>query len=319
MIDNDVLRPRIPRLGTVTSGRGVEATSRAGKAYSKPTRADTLVFHTDDPEVANAVQMKLGGDILSESMTWAYDVVSDQRSVELLAIPAGFRQALELWRAAECLRRCDGVVMSTLNGRPSDRACLCAEEMAAGKERSCRPHSVMPVLIELDVERFGVWEVRSNAWGTAASLKGVVAALSMVGAAHAAVPCRLTMVDRDVRDHAGQVHKVAEFQLAIANSQSSLEQLASRSVEALGTPSLAELGSGEESERLHLLERWANLQVDAHRLGLRDYLAGQWRELFPGRREVEALSVEDLREWVALVTSAIGEAERQLSGEGEAG
>ena len=317
MIDNDVLRPRIPRLGTVTCGRGVEATSRQGKPYSRPTRSETLVFHTDDPEVANAVQVKFGGDIVSDSLTWEYDVVSEVRSAEVLTIPAGFRQALELWRAAECIRRCDGVTMSTLNGRPTDRPCLCAEEMAKGAERSCRPHSTMPILIELDVERFGIWELRSNAWGTAASLKGVVAALTMVGASQAAVPARLTMVDRTVRDGRGKVHEVTEFQLAIANSQASLEALAARSGEALGTPALAQLGTGDEQERLALLERWANMQVDAHRLGLREFLVGEWRSRFPGRSEVEALELEDLHAWLDLVASTIAEAETQLRGEGE--
>jgi hypothetical protein len=313
-IHDDVLRPRIPRLGTITTGRGVEATSRAGNAYSRPTKAKSLVFHTDDGEVAAAVQSRFGGVVLTDSPSWGYDVVTAGREAELLILPGGFRQALELWRAAECLRRCDGIVMSTLQGRPVSRGCLCDEEMARGEDRACRPTTVMPAVVELDVERFGVWEVRSNSWGTASGFKGVLQALAMVGAGAASVPAVLSMVDRTVRDTKGAVHDVVEFQLTIARSHRALGELASKAAGELGAAPLPELGSGE-SRRLALMERWAELQLEAHRLGLREQLKADWRGMFAGRG-FEDLTVEELSDWLALVDGSVVDARAILAEEG---
>jgi hypothetical protein len=236
MIDPEILAPRIPRLGTITTGYGVEATSQRGKSYSRPTRADAFVFHTNDPEVANAVQVALGGDLSTDSPTWEYDVVTEARRLEVDLLPAGIGQNLEQWRAAQVARRCDGVTMSTLDGQRTSQPCLCAVEMAQGRERACDPHTRMPLLVELDLDRFGVWEVKSTAWGTARNVAGVRAALTMAGVTSGRVPAIVTMVDREVRDAQNQVHTVAEIEVAIASSISSLASLASGTPALVGTP-----------------------------------------------------------------------------------
>ena len=207
MIDDEILAGRLPRLGSITTGRGVETTSKAGHQYAQPTRSETLVLHTDDGEIANAVQMRLGGDIRTESPNWQYDVVTDTRDVELMVLPAGWRQALEKWKAAQVERRCDGVQTSVLDGRPVQSPCLCEQEMARGQERACTPHTILPALLELDVERFGVWEIRSTGWGSASNLKGAMRALAMVGITSGSVPARLSMVDRITRDHDDRVRE----------------------------------------------------------------------------------------------------------------
>lgn len=296
MIDDSVLNARIPSLGTITTGRGTEATSQRGSTYSRPHRSDTLVVHTNDPEVADAVQVKLGGSVHTDSPHWDYDVVTDARTAEVHLLPAGFRQALELWRAAECVRRCDGVRMNTRDGRPTDEPCACAAEMQRGAERSCDPTTIMPVFVELPVERFGVFEVRSNAWGTASSLKGTIRALAMVGTTSGSVPAILAMVDRTVRDNTGEVRDVVELRATVARSHAALTRLAGGDV-------AASLPAG--SQRTELVAEWTDLLGDVYRLGLRDRLATEWTQRFGTGRRLDDLADDELDGWVARVRELV--------------
>lgn len=316
MIDDDVVRARIPRLGTITTGRGVEATSRKGGQYARPTKAQTLVFHTDDEEVAAAVHRKLGGELVADSPTWGHDVVTGVREVDLLILPSGFRQDLVLYRAAECLRRCDGRMMSTQAGRPVSAPCVCESEIAQGRDRACKPSTILPAMVELDVERFGVWEVRSNSWGSASNVKGTMVALQMVGALDA-VPAVLSMVDRQVRDADRNVRDVVELQVAIARSHRSLTELASEAQQAIGTPALSELPAGDDGARLDLMQDWSDLQGRAHRLGLRQTLVSDWRTMFGSepKRDLADLSLDELRSWVSLVDGTVSDAEQVIRDE----
>lgn len=315
MIDPDVLAPRIPRLGTITTGYGVEATSQAGNAYSRPTRADAFVFHTNDPEVANAVQMALGGDLSTDSPTWGYDVVTDARRLEVDLLPAGIRQNLEQWRAAQVARRCDGVTTSTLDGKRVSQPCVCEAEMAQGRERACDPHTTMPLLVDLDLERFGVWEVKSTAWGTARNVAGVRDALTMAGVTSGRVPAIVTMVDRDVRDAQNRVHTVAEIEVAIASSIHSLAAISSGAPALVGTPgSAGELGPG--SERDELLARLKALRDEARDLGLREQLGRDWGERH-GDVAPSEVSDDALSDWVDHVEDLV--ADHRDAGEGGSG
>ena len=316
MIDDEVLHGRIPRLGSITVGRGVETRSQKGKTYGRPTRSQTLVFHTNDPELANAVQVRFGGDIMRDSPTWDFDVVTGVREAEVVVLASGFRQALEDWRAAECMRRCDGVRMSTENGRPCHKPCVCNEEIERGEERRCKPHTVLPMLVDLDAERFGVWEVRSTSWGTASAIKGTMKALAMVGAAQGSVPAVLSMVDRTVRDTSGEVREITEMHVTIAQSHRTLSALAGQA-EALGGPALSQIpAEGEDTERLSLMQEWSDLHVRSHGIGLRQQLVDDWTAMFGGGREFDDLHIEELRSWVTLVRSTVEDHERIIREEG---
>jgi len=314
MIQDEVLQGRIPRLGSITIGRGVERESRKGNTYAQPTKSQTLVFHTNDPEVANAVQMRFGGDIATDSPTWECDVVTDVREAEVVILAAGFRQALELWRAAECLRRCDGVTMQTRPGRPVNEPCACEPEMERGQDRQCKPSTNLPVLVELDdVERFGVWEIKSTSWGTASAIKGTMRALAMVGATQSSVPAIVSMVDRTVRDSTGQVRDVTEIHATIARSHDTLAALAAQAP-SLDGPEPAALGAGSDNaERASLMEEWSALSSRAHGLGLRQRLVEDWRGQFGSGREFDDLDVEEIRGWVALVEATVADEEAMIA------
>jgi hypothetical protein len=308
-IHPDILRPRVPRLGTVTTGYGVEATSRRGGTYSKPTRSDTLVFHTNDEEVAEAVRAAYGGHISKHSPTWEFDVITDQRSIAVTALATGFRQALEDWRAAECLRRCDGVTMSTVEGKPNVRPCMCNLEMERGEERRCTPTTILPVLLEaVKADRLGIWELRSNSWGTAAAFAGTLQALQMTGVSAPSFPAIVQMVDRTVRDVSGELREVVELQLTVAASHHQLAELASRASELPAGP--AELEDPRDLEhRAALMDSWANVQRRAHQAGLRDRLADDWRTMFGSGKRFEDLTVGELEAWVELADATVADAE----------
>lgn len=297
MINDDVMPGRIPRLGTVTTGRGTEATSKRGATYSQPTRSRTLVFHTNDGEVADSVQRRLGGSVHTDSPTWGYDVETDSRTVDVQVYPAGFRQALELWRAGECLRRCDGVTMS----RPAGQACACAAEIEQGQDRACAPSTILPVLVDLPVDRLGLWEVRSSSWGTAANMKGTIRVLAMLGVATEAVPCRLEMVDRTVRDPQGEARDVVEFALTITQSHANLAALTS------GDPGRDEIPASVD--RQAAAEEWEQLRPRITELGLRDVLAERWRTVHGSGTTFADLSDEAFREWVNEVADLVSEQE----------
>jgi hypothetical protein len=317
MIDDTIIAGRIPRLGTITVGRGVEATSRSGGTYARPTRTEGFVFHTNDPEVATAIQTRYGGDVLTDSPTWGFDVVVDASEVEVVAFASGFRQNLESWRAAECLRRCDGVTMSTESGRPVSQPCACEPEMARGQDRACKPSTILPVLIDLDVERFGVWEVRSGSWGTAAAIKGAIQALALVGMSASSVPAILSTVQRSTRDHQGKVHDVTEIRLTIAQSQQALAALARAGTSGAlaGAQVQAALPIGEDARRVALMTEWSDLQARGHRLGLREQLVADWREMFGPGRTWEDLDVADLDAWVSAVRGTVEDAEQIIRAE----
>ena len=300
MIDDTILAGRIPRLGTITAGRGVGAISRQGRPYARPTRSDTLVVHTDDGETANAVQVAFGGSILGDSPTWQFDVVTARREMPVTILPAGFRQSLQLWRAAQCVRRCDGVTMTTLDGKPTDRPCLCEDEMAQGADRRCDPSTVLPCLLQLGIDRFGVWEIRSNGWGTAAALKGAIRILTLAGSTSSSVPAFLSMADRTVRDTAGDVHEITELSLMIAQSHAALA--AGIDTAALPDPELSVDGA-----RRALLDEWSTVQQRAHAAEMTGQLRDLFRRRHPNVRRVEDLDDDHLIDWVQDATIALGD------------
>lgn len=311
MIDDTVLAGRLPRLGSITTGYGVEATSRAGNPYARPVGADTLVLHTNDEEVAAAVLERFGGDLRDDSPNWRHDVVTATRDLDLLILPAGLRQAMEHWRAAECTRRCDGVRMVLLAGKPCDRPCLCAEEMATGAERACAPHTILPAMLDLPVERWGVWEIRSTGYGSAQNLKGTVRALAMIGVTAGSVPARLSMVDRTTRDQEGRVREITDLSLTIARSLQSLTELASQTTSALPATTVASLPSGDAEQKLAALQRWTDVQGRGFRLGLRDAMIDLWRSLY-GARDLEDLTADELDGWVDAAADLLADAEKQI-------
>ena len=315
MIDPTILRPRIPRLGTITTGYGETRQARSGRDTVTPRRSDTLVLHTNDEAAADAALAAYGGEIRHDSPTWAFDVVTNRRDLDVVVLRQGVRQHLELWRTAVCARRCDGVTMSLLDGRPTDDPCLCEREMATGKpDRDCSPHTVVPALLDLDVDRLGIWEIRSTSWGTAAAVAGTLSALTLTGITSGSFPAVVAMSDRTVRDASGKVREVTELTLTVAARVDRLAEIAAQAADEIGTTPAA-LPDGDDGRRFALMTEWSELQPRAHGLGLRERLADDWRQMVGGGREFGELTLDELDAWLVLVRATVADAEEVVAAE----
>lgn len=248
MIRDEVVYARVPRLGTITTGYGQERQARSGATVPQPIRSDTLVFHTQDASLAEAAHATYGGRIVTDSPSWAFDVVTEVREIDATLVRVLFRQALEHWKRGECARRCDGVETSTIDGRPNVRPCVCSAEIARGADRLCKPHTIMPVLLNLPAERFGVWEVRTAGWRSASALKGTLAVVKMLGDPPL-VPVVVRMDTGQGRTAQGKVVDVTEITAVVAQSPPDLAQLA-----AAARPELP--GGRDDEGRAVLMERW---------------------------------------------------------------
>lgn len=346
-IRDDVLRGSVPRLGTVTTGRATTRT-KDGRSFPQPRKASGLVFHTDDGELANVVLEEHGGTVHTDSPTWGFDVEVDAREVDVMVIPGGFRQWLEAWKVEQCLRRCDGAKMITLDGQTVGVAqggevvdgepCLCEQEMARGRPRTCKPSTVLPVMIDLPVERFGVWEVRTTGWTSGRQLKGAVQALWMVGlqGGRVVLPARLAAVDDTVRS-GDQVHSIVGLELRITAHPDRLVEIArSGGGSALAGPSPGALPSGElppdpsdaradaaeARARAALEDDHARLRERAEGLDLIGVLSAEWGERF-GDLRIDDLLLADLASWVDHVRQTVADAEdaaeRHRAGSQQAG
>lgn len=310
-IDPSVVAPRVPRLGTITVGRGKTASSQAGREYSQPRREDTLVFHTNDGEVANAVQMLFGGDVFTESPTWGFDVVTDATQMTVRTLTSLFRQDLCAYSRSQTLRRCDGVRMSMIEGRPASADCLCVGEMAAGKDRTCSPYTNMPVLIDLDVDRAGTWEVKSTSWGTAANIAGTMRLLLATGLT-GEVPAILEMRKRVVKDAKGETHEVPELHLTPAVSLAALTGDSRPALDSGAADDDEPPMSAEDDRALAVLnEIWESLLERAGRLDILPAVREWWRTRHGGRPP-EQLGLADMRTAVEEVRAIVDDVEASM-------
>lgn len=317
-IGDDTLGPNIVRLGTITCGRTTERERDDGSTYRAPAKAETLVFHTDDLALATALVDAYGGTVYEDSPNWRYDVVTDTTEVEVEILASGFRQWLEAWATASCLRRCDGTTMVTRDGNATSEPCLCAAELAAGADRTCKPHTTLPVLIDLPVDRFGVWECRSTSWGAARSIKGTISTLDLIGATGRLSRGILRAEEAITRDPQNRVRRHYELSLAIAESRAALE--AGMASGARSLPSAGEdrpeLPAGTDPVRAALVDAWSSLVVRAKATdGGYEQLRADW-DGYRGDAENPAdLDVDRFREWIDLARATVEDYEASRTGE----
>lgn len=286
MIDPSVIEPRTPRLGTITTGRGVAATSSKGRSYNRPTRTDCFVVHTDVEQAAAAVADRFDGTTMRDSDTWDFDVLVPARTIPVHVLVPQFRQAMELWTAGQCHRRCDGVTASHVRGVGEGVPCVCD----SGAARECSPTTVMPVLLDLGLPMLGTWEVRSSSYGTAGNLSGTIRMLTSTVRAGAVVPADLSLQDRKVRDSEGRVWDTVEMLLYPTVG---LDGLAG----ALDAPAGGRGLPAPDRDRDVLMARWSRLLESVDDV-TRGRLQAAWRSQGHGATQVGDLDIPDLLAWV---------------------
>lgn len=310
-IGDDTLGPNIVRLGTITCGRTIEF-ERDGDTKRRPEKESTLTFHTDDLTIATALVDAYGGQTYEDSPNWQYDVVTEATEIEVEILASGFRQWLVQYATAKCLRRCDGTRMVTRDGKGVDEPCACAPEIEAGAERACKPSTVLPVLIDLPVDRFGVWECRSTSWGAARSIKGTVSTLDLIGATGRLSRGILRAEEAITRDPQNRVRRHYELSLSIAESRAALE--AGMAAGARSLPSAGEerpaLPHGPDPVKGALLDSWRTLIERARVVGAYDQIRTDWEQYRGEEERPEDLDRDRLRTWLDVVRATVEEFER---------
>jgi hypothetical protein len=181
------LQRRIAEAGRIRLGAQVGEGER-----SHPTRLETFRFTSPDRRRLEAVARRYGGEVrpwqAPAGSQW--EVISQTTELEVIVPPAelAFSQWYELWSAAGCKRRCDGVTEQI-----SDGPCLC--DPAA---RECDIHTRLSVLLR-DIPGLGVWRLETQGWYAATELSGAVEVLrAIAGETGRLIPARLRLEERQV-------------------------------------------------------------------------------------------------------------------------
>lgn len=300
MIDDAIMPARLTTIGTITVG----TTNERGH----PQRSSTFVFHTDDDKAAKAVQGTYGGTVVTEQGNWQYDVVTDVTEFNAGAIPAGFRQWMEQWATAKCLRRCTGTRMVTRDGKPTDEPCLCAAEGKSPGE-VCSPSTAIPLVVDLPrLPRLSLWDLKSTAFGSARNLKDAYTTMQvMVADPGVTIPVVVRAVGTKVRDRDGKVWDTTEMSLTVAAGTQTLAQI--------GTADEPQaLDSGDDPERrarAALIDEFGRLIDRAKHAGVYDQVRADWDAFRDDADDPDpaALDSERLGRWVDLVRSTVEDAE----------
>lgn len=169
---------------------------------SRPVKLDAFRFTTPNRRTADAVADLFGGTVEAweaGSGRAEWEVVTTATDLPV-AIPPGepLTQWNELYSAAGCIRRCDGVT-ETLSGS----ACLCP---AAGPDRlelaqrggACKPTSRLSVVLP-DLPGLGVWLYRTTGYYAAVELGATADLLHRAAVAGVMLPARLRLEQREIR------------------------------------------------------------------------------------------------------------------------
>jgi hypothetical protein len=201
------LQKRAAQIGRIRIGRQVPTggTTKDGRQKMRPTKLGTFRFTTSSRHAADAIAELLGGTVQAweEAPTAGqWEVITDHDQIPVV-IPPGppdqtVSQWYELWTAAGCVRRCDGVT-ETRTGQP----CLCPSDhadraAAATSGEACRATTRINVLIP-DLPGLGVWMLESHGYYAAVELGGVAQVLAQASQGGLMLPALLRIDQRRVR------------------------------------------------------------------------------------------------------------------------
>lgn len=174
---------RLPEQGRIRTG--VKKKSQGGKEY--PSKLDTFRFTSHDEAAIRALAEKHGGtpQPWKDAPTagqWEVITKASAISVALTADP--LTQWYELWGAAGCTRRCDGLTLPQPRQTPDgvelvDAPCICnayfEEHGTLPPEReACKPTTRLTVVVR-DAPFGGGWRLESHGYIAATELRDMVA------------------------------------------------------------------------------------------------------------------------------------------------
>lgn len=181
------LQRKIAESGRIRIGQQVD-TGR-GK---RPEKLTTFRLTSPDRSRIEQAAQLFGGTV----QPWQapagpqFEVITQTDNLNVIVPPSdmAFSQHYELWSAAGCTRRCDGVHESISQG-----ACICDPD-----NRECNIHTRLSVFLA-DMRGLGFWRVDTSGYYAAVELQGAVEVLKMAAARGQMLPARLCLEQRMVR------------------------------------------------------------------------------------------------------------------------
>lgn len=200
------IQKRAATIGRIRIGQLIPGgTNEDGTTKYRPAKLGTFRLTTSSEHAARAVAELLGGAVepWPEAKTAGQLQVITEQSVLPITIPPGppdtvVSQWYELWTAAGCARRCDGVT-ETLSGEK----CLCPADQLlraeqAKRGRACRMTTRVNVLIP-DLPGLGTWMCTTHGYYSASELGGTAEVLAQAAARGLLMPANLRIDQREVR------------------------------------------------------------------------------------------------------------------------
>lgn len=161
-----IVQRRLAELGRVRMG---EKGSRG-----EPTQRSTWRITSASERLLQQVAEVYGGTV----RPWAgapdegyFELATTSHELDILIPPtiASYSQAMELWAAGGCIRRCDGVT-EKISGKP----CVCNPD-----RRECQVTTRVSVMLP-KVPGLGVWRLDTKGWNAAAELPTTLETLGAI-------------------------------------------------------------------------------------------------------------------------------------------
>lgn len=186
---------------------GQKVATRNGK--TRPDKLDRFRFTSGNREHIEALATLYGG----QAQEWKngtkteYEVITDARSIPVIAVKGGISQWMETWSGGGCTHRCDGYtnVLTDTPCSPDDPGHI-----------NAKPTTRLSVMLR-DLESLGVWRLETHGWNAAAELPNMVELSNFVGDY---VPANLVLQQRtSVRDGKTSQYVVPVLDLAITKQR----------------------------------------------------------------------------------------------------
>lgn len=186
---------------------GQKVATRNGK--TRPDKLDRFRFTSGNRDHIEALATLYGGTAQEwkNGTKTEYEVITDARSIPVIAVKGGISQWMETWSGGGCTHRCDGYtnVLTDTPCNPDDPGHV-----------NAKPTTRLSVMLR-DLESLGVWRLETHGWNAACELPSMVELSTFVGDY---VPASLVLQQRtSVRDGKTSQYVVPVLDLAITKAR----------------------------------------------------------------------------------------------------
>lgn len=186
---------------------GQKVATRSGK--TRPDKLDRFRFTSGNRDHIEALATLYGGNAAEwkNGSKTEYEVITDARTIPVIAVKGGISQWMETWSGGGCTHRCDGYT-NVLTDSPCDPS--------DPNHVNAKPTTRLSVMLR-DLESLGVWRLETHGWNAAAELPSMVELSTFVGDY---VPANLVLQQRtSVRDGKTSQFVVPVLDLAITKQR----------------------------------------------------------------------------------------------------